>query len=101
LIAQANYYANQHLSVLLESPDSITLILFVPIFIGTAVNSICLRTCISFCVSLVSQSGCKSRKLISNRQMFFEVFLENFHSLFLQFIYQSINELSLFCGVQM
>jgi len=26
----------------------------------------------------VLQSGCKSRKLISNRQMFFEVFFEKF-----------------------
>ncbi|MDR7212740.1 hypothetical protein J2W48_004708 [Flavobacterium piscis] len=50
---------------------------------------------------LVSQSGCKSRKLISNWQMFFEVFLRKFSLLFLLLIYQSINELSLFCGVQM
>ncbi len=43
----------------------------------TAVNSICLRTCLSF-VSPVSQSGCKTRKLISNWQMFFEVFFKIF-----------------------
>ncbi|RED22759.1 hypothetical protein BD847_0005 [Flavobacterium cutihirudinis] len=55
-----------------------------------------------FIISLVSQSGCKSRKLISKRQMFFEVFfLENFFSFFLHHIYQSLNELSVFCGVQM
>ena len=34
--------------VLFKSYDSITLILFVPILIGTAVNSICLGTCSSF-----------------------------------------------------
>jgi hypothetical protein len=54
-----------------------------------------------FFVSLVSQSGCKSRKLISNRQMFFEVFFEKFLFLFLPKLYQSLNELSVFCGVQM
>jgi len=31
-----------------------------------------------FLISLVFQSGCKSRKLISNWQMFFEVFLKKF-----------------------
>jgi hypothetical protein len=56
---------------------------------------------VSIFVSLVFQSGCKSRKLISNWQMFFEVFLENFTFLFLLLIYQSVNELSVFCGVQM
>jgi len=45
------------------------------ISVKAAVNSICLRTCFNF-VSLVSQSGCKSRKLISNWQMFFEVFFK-------------------------
>lgn len=44
--------------------------------------------------SLVAQSGCKSRKLISNWQMFFEVFFRKISFPFLLFIYQSINELS-------
>ncbi|RED24478.1 hypothetical protein BD847_1205 [Flavobacterium cutihirudinis] len=54
-----------------------------------------------FIISLVSQSGYKSRKLISKRQMFFEVFFRKFLFLFSSLIYQSINELSVFCGVQM
>jgi hypothetical protein len=70
------------------------LLFFCPnISVKTAVNSICLRTCFFF-VSLVSQSGCKSRKLISNRQMFFEVFFGKFSFPFLLKPYQSINELS-------
>jgi hypothetical protein len=62
---------------------SIPLLLFFcfNISVKTAVNSICLRTCFNF-VSLVSQSGCKSRKLISYWQMFFEVFLRKFSFLF-------------------
>jgi len=76
---------------------SIPLLLFFcfEISLKTAVNSICLRTCFNF-VSLVLQSGCKNRKLISNRQMFFEVFFEIFIPFFLLFIYQSFNELSVF-----
>ena len=49
------------LSVLFESLDSITLILSCfEISSKTAVNSICLRTCILL-FSLVSQSGCKTK----------------------------------------
>lgn len=50
-----------YLSVLFESLDSITLILSCfEISFKTAVNSICLRTCILL-FSLVSQSGCKTK----------------------------------------
>lgn len=50
-----------YLSVLFESLDSITLILYCfEISFKTAVNSICLRTCILL-FSLVSQSGCKTK----------------------------------------
>lgn len=49
------------LSVLFESLDSITLILSCfEISFKTAVNSICLRTCLLL-FSLVSQSGCKTK----------------------------------------
>jgi hypothetical protein len=73
------------------------LLFFCPnISVKAAVNSICLRTCISFCFPpwFVSQSGCKSRKLISNWQMFLEVFLRKFSFPFFLLIYQSVNELS-------
>ena len=52
-------------------------------------------------VSPVSQSGCKTKKLIFNWQMFFEVFFRKFLFFLTSFICQSLNELSLFCGVQM
>jgi flagellin len=100
MLAQANYYAT--ILYRFFSNLSIPLLLFFcsNISVKTAVNSICLRTCFNF-VSLVSQSGCKSRKLISNWQMFFEVFFRKFYFPFLLLIYQSVNELSVFCGVQM
>ena len=78
-------YSNQSLSVHLSiSRLSYSLFFCFNISVKTAVNSICLRTCFFF-VSLVSQSGCKSRKLISNWQENFEVFFENFFSISLLF----------------
>lgn len=45
-----------------------------------AVNSICLWTCVSFILSLISQSGCKSTTFIFNLQNLFEKFFNLFFS---------------------
>ena len=50
----------------------------------TAVNSICLGTCLN-CLSLVSQSGCKSTTSFLSRKYIWKFFIENYFSFFLSF----------------
>jgi hypothetical protein len=50
----------------------------------TAVNSICLGTCL-ICLSLVSQSGCKSTTSFLSRKYIWKFFEENYFSFFLSF----------------
>jgi hypothetical protein len=83
------YWSYSNLAILL------LFILCFKISLKTAVNSICLGTCSFYFVSLVSQSGCKSRKTFSNWQEKFEVFFREIFILNHFFSYQSFKELSL------
>ncbi|WP_218016456.1 hypothetical protein, partial [Flavobacterium glycines] len=51
------FYLTSDLVVSFESFDSITLILFVSIYIETAVNSICLGTCLLIIFASFSHRG--------------------------------------------
>jgi len=62
------YYDND-LMVFFESYDSITLYCCFEINFKTAVNSICLGTCL-YCLLLVSQSGCKSTTSFLSRKYY-------------------------------
>ena len=88
-------YSNQSLSVLFQSLDYLTLYSFVltSLLKRLSIQYVYERVfLLVFRFSFVTQSGCKSRKLISNRQMFFEVFLKKF---FIPFSFFSITNLSM------
>jgi len=92
LIAQASYYSNQSLSVLFQSLDYLTLYSFVLTSLSERLSIQYVYERVFLFLSLVSQSGCKSRKLISNRQMFFEVFFGKF---FVPFLLSNLTNLSM------
>ena len=86
----------------LESLDSITLILFVFRFSSERLSIQYVYERVSFFVSLISQSGCKTKTSFCFLQEKLEKFLKLFFSpLLLYSSYQYLNELSVFCGVQM
>jgi len=92
LIAQASYYSNQSLSVLFQSLDYLTLYSFVLTSLSERLSIQYVYERVFLFLSLVSQSGCKSRKLISNWQMFFEVFFGKF---FVSFFFLNLTNLSM------
>ncbi|MFH6944695.1 hypothetical protein, partial [Flavobacterium sp. FlaQc-50] len=53
---------------------------------------------VCFCVSLVSQSGCKTTSLFLTGKTFLKFFLETFRFQFSSFLNQSLNELACFAG---
>ena len=66
----------------------------------TAVNSICLRTCL-FLFPLLFQSGCKTKTSFCFSQEKLEKFLRLYFRPIFSFFCQSFKELCVFCGVQM
>ncbi|MFH7000480.1 hypothetical protein ACHRVZ_21420, partial [Flavobacterium sp. FlaQc-57] len=69
--------------------------------VKAAVNSICLRTYLLFVFRLSLKAGAKVENLFLNGKCFLKFFKKKISSLFTPKPYQSINELPLFCGVQM
>jgi len=75
LITQANYYSNQSLSVHLSiSRLSYSLFFCFEISFKTAVNSICLRTCLSILFRLCFKAGAKVHPLFRFASLFGEFF---------------------------
>jgi hypothetical protein len=89
------------LSVLFESCDSTALILFVltSLLERLSIQYVYERNFFVFRLSL--KAGAKLKLLFVSCKKNLKFFLRFFQSRFLQFSSQSLNELSLFCGVQM
>ena len=88
------------LSVPIESLDSITLILLShPAMRRLSIQYVYER--VSFLFRLCCKAGAKVENLFQTGKCFLKFFLENFFSFFPSKPYQSFNELSVFCGVQM
>ncbi|WP_231632224.1 hypothetical protein, partial [Flavobacterium sp. KJJ] len=56
---------------------------------------------VSILFRLCLKAGAKVENLFLTGKCFLKFFLRNFHSLFLLLVCQPVNELSVFCGVQM
>ena len=70
----------------------------VPICIGTAVNSICLRTCVSSYLRLCFKAGAKLEILFVSCKKNLKNFETFFSFQFFQFFSQSFSELPVFAG---